>query len=119
MAYCKFCGKPLQFEEAEICPSCGMRLRDPTTEEVEPKPYVEYKSPVLAAILSWLFIGMGQIYVGRVGRGLVIMLMALFCVLLIFAGGIGLVFLVILDIASIFDAYSLAKEYNEDARYED
>jgi len=26
--FCTTCGKPLQFEQAEICPSCGVRIRD-------------------------------------------------------------------------------------------
>ncbi len=118
--YCKFCGKLLQFDEAEICPSCGMRLHEPVTKEKEPKPYVEYKSPILAAILSWLFIGVGQIYVGQLGRGLTIMFVGfLFVISILVFGLLGLTLLLVLDIWSIFDAYSLAKEYNEDMRYED
>ena len=27
--FCTTCGKPLQFENAEICPSCGVRIKDP------------------------------------------------------------------------------------------
>ena len=27
--YCRFCGTGLQFKEAEICPNCGMRLKEP------------------------------------------------------------------------------------------
>ena len=33
--FCRTCGKPLQFENAEICPSCGVRIREP------PKPAVK------------------------------------------------------------------------------
>jgi len=33
--FCTTCGKPLQFEQAEICPSCGVRIRAP------PKPPVK------------------------------------------------------------------------------
>jgi len=29
MAYCTYCGKALQFREAEICPNCGMRINEP------------------------------------------------------------------------------------------
>jgi len=27
--FCSACGKPLQFENAEICPSCGVRIQGP------------------------------------------------------------------------------------------
>lgn len=27
--FCTTCGKPLQFENAEICPSCGVRIHEP------------------------------------------------------------------------------------------
>jgi DNA-directed RNA polymerase subunit RPC12/RpoP len=33
--FCTTCGKPLQFEQAEICPGCGVRIRAP------PKPPVK------------------------------------------------------------------------------
>lgn len=33
--FCTTCGKPLQFENAEICPGCGVRIRAP------PKPPVK------------------------------------------------------------------------------
>jgi hypothetical protein len=29
--FCPTCGKPLQFENAEICPDCGVRIISPTT----------------------------------------------------------------------------------------
>ena len=28
--FCPTCGKPLQFENAEICPHCGVRIKTPT-----------------------------------------------------------------------------------------
>ena len=33
--FCPTCGKPLQFENAEICPNCGVRIKEP------PKPVGE------------------------------------------------------------------------------
>ena len=34
--FCPTCGKPLQFEHAEICPNCGVRISEPpkTAEEI-------------------------------------------------------------------------------------
>ena len=41
--YCTHCGSELQFPEAEICPKCGMRLREP------PKIYVPYHPDIPSA----------------------------------------------------------------------
>jgi len=30
--FCPNCGKPLEFEQAEICPHCGVRIKSPTTK---------------------------------------------------------------------------------------
>lgn len=31
--YCFSCGKPLQMDDAEICPNCGVRLRNPPGQD--------------------------------------------------------------------------------------
>jgi hypothetical protein len=33
VTYCPHCGKPLQAENAEICPNCGVRIRNPTGQD--------------------------------------------------------------------------------------
>lgn len=60
--FCPTCGKPLQFENAEICPSCGVRI--------QPRIPVEIRSPFLAVVLSFFFVGWGQWYNGKTGDGL-------------------------------------------------
>jgi TM2 domain-containing membrane protein YozV/predicted Zn-ribbon and HTH transcriptional regulator len=54
--YCENCGAGIA-NEGYPCPEC----------EFDPPP--PSKSPILAAILSLLITGVGQIYAGRVGRG--------------------------------------------------
>jgi predicted amidophosphoribosyltransferase len=39
--FCTKCGKPLQFKNAEICPNCGARIKEP------PKPPVKGQSQFL------------------------------------------------------------------------
>jgi len=34
--YCRFCGSGLQFKEADICPNCGMRLKEPQISIPQP-----------------------------------------------------------------------------------
>lgn len=36
--FCTTCGKPLQFENTEICPSCGVRVQNPTAENIAKNP---------------------------------------------------------------------------------
>jgi TM2 domain-containing membrane protein YozV len=70
--------------------------------------YENYKkSESLALILSFLLPGLGQIYLGRIGRGLGFLIGAIVLALLTF--GIGGF---IIWIWSIIDAYNLAKKHN-------
>lgn len=65
--YCRFCGSGLQFIEAEICPNCGMRLKEPPKPspqlnnncDTEPKnPERDKISPIpLIVFIISLFLG--------------------------------------------------------------
>lgn len=97
--FCPNCGAGLQYPEAEICPSCGVRIRDP------PGPKEE-KSPGLAAVLSLLFGGSGQVYNGDLAKGLAILLGQFFGTLFFIIPGI------IIWVFAIYDAYSTSKQMN-------
>jgi len=100
--YCPGCGKRIHIN-AFTCPSCGLKQKSLHGSE---------KSPSLAAILSFLFVGLGQIYCGRIKRGLAFIgLYLLSFFLLIFL--IGIILLPIVYIYNIYDAYELAKKINE------
>jgi len=92
-------------------------------------PAIDRKDPLLAIILSFLIPGVGQIYVGRVLRGLVILLtlpvMSCFLTFVLYAAVMssrfnGMVVVSILAtiimigfyIWQIVDAHRLAEEYN-------
>jgi TM2 domain-containing membrane protein YozV len=94
---------------------------------------VREKSTGIAAILSLLWAGLGQLYVGKIARGLGLMLVHFMMVFIIasvvFAGmifvgiGGGLMFGGIILAAwiavwvwNIFDAHKLANEYNDSQR---
>ena len=67
--FCPTCGKPLEYENAEICPSCGVRIQPPPAPQPAPvKP--EIRNPPAAVILSFLFTGWGQWYNGQTWEGL-------------------------------------------------
>jgi hypothetical protein len=63
--FCTNCGKPMEFENAEICPGCGIRFQPSLSSSQEKKP-----KPWIAVLLSFFFVGWGQWYNGRRRDGL-------------------------------------------------
>lgn len=93
--FCPECGGELISKNAEICPRCGVRLK--TNPE---------KSPFIAALCSFIFVGLGQAYNGYIGRGFVILLGTFIGSLLFVIPGL------IVAIYGIYDAYVTAKRMN-------
>ncbi|MDK2890176.1 MAG: hypothetical protein PWR21_808 [Methanoculleus sp.] len=93
--FCPECGNELISKNAEICPRCGVRLK--TNPE---------KSPVIAALCSIIFTGLGQVYNGYIGRGCVILIGTFIGSLLFVIPGL------IVAIYGIYDAYKTAKRMN-------
>ncbi|VVB88554.1 zinc-ribbon domain protein [uncultured archaeon] len=77
MKYCSNCGASID-EMAEICPQCGVRV-------MVPQVYRQAKSGGLAAVLSAIIPGLGQLYCGRGMRAAGFFVLNLF-VLLLFSG---------------------------------
>jgi TM2 domain-containing membrane protein YozV len=75
------------------------------------------KNPALAAVLSFLFSGAGQIYNGQIGKGIIIVVVQLINIGLMFII-VGFVTYPILWIWSIYDAHKVAKRINEGAAKE-
>ena len=105
--YCSECGKELISPNAEICPNCGVRLKEIV---------INRRSPVIAAILSLFIWGLGQIYNGQFGKGIAYFVIGILCAasIMIF---IGLLLAPIWWLIGIVDAYTSAKRINagEDA----
>ena len=81
------------------------------------------KSPEIAALLAFIFLGLGHIYVGRIGKGIAILVLgniAIGTCVLLFLLFFWLVPLVVVLLAvplivwiwQIYDAFRLAKKYN-------
>ena len=68
LTFCSKCGKAVTVE-MNVCPNCGNVLRIVPTSRVT----VGTKNPGVAAILSLFIPGLGQIYAGRIGRGLLML----------------------------------------------
>lgn len=70
------------------------------------------KNPGVAAVLSFFWAGLGQIYNGQLAKGIGFIVLYAVCVLLIFVV-IGFILVPIVWIIGIWDAYNTAKQYNE------
>ena len=86
-------------------------------EDVQRSKEARHKSPRLAGWLSIILPGVGQIYCGRIGRGLMYPLLFLVSIIVMAetnpSGGICLLVLIAIPILSCLDARSLAKRCNE------
>lgn len=105
MKYCQHCGAQIA-SEAEICPKCGVRV----AAAPRAAPLVA-KNPGIAAVLSFLFVGLGQIYNGQIGKGILLIVLGVICVALMIVL-IGFVAYPILWIYGIYDAYKTADKIN-------
>lgn len=71
-----------------------------------------YKNPSIATMLSFFFMGLGQIYNGQIGKGVLFIILYIISVALMYAG-IGVITTPILWIWGMIDANNSAKKINE------
>jgi TM2 domain-containing membrane protein YozV len=110
--FCPYCGAQIEYKYL-ICPSCGKT--QPLIEGIAPQRSVGKKNALLAAILSLLITGAGQIYLGRFWRGLAFLVTVLLLGIL-FDGILTIdeimIIGVVFSIVSAWDAYRIANEIN-------
>lgn len=107
--FCQSCGKKININ-AEICPYCGVRVAG-----VVP---AEEKSVLLAAILSFLFPGLGHLYNGLTKKGLTfIIAYVVSCILIMLL--IGIVLVIIVWIWALIDAIKTTEAINRGEFVED
>ena len=111
MPFCAKCGKEVS-EEFNVCPNCGNRLRAIPTSRVT----VGTKNAGFAAVLSLIIPGAGQMYAGRIGRGLLFLFIVIPLTAIIALFFFWLILPIFLPLAfwiwNIFDAANLCREYN-------
>jgi TM2 domain-containing membrane protein YozV len=73
---------------------------------------VYYKNPGLAAVLSFFWMGLGQIYNGQIAKGVLFMIAYGFSWLLMFLL-IGFITTPVLFVIGIWDAYRSAEKINQ------
>lgn len=72
--------------------------------KTEPK-----KDPILAMLLSFFIVGLGQIYCGEIGRGIVLFLLEVLVCIPLCMVGIGFLLVPALKIYASYDAYKIAE----------
>lgn len=69
------------------------------------------KNAGLAAVMSFFYVGLGQIYNGQIGKGILFIIIQSINIFLIFLG-IGIITYPIVAIIGIYDAYRSAEKIN-------
>ncbi|WP_244603505.1 zinc ribbon domain-containing protein [Methanococcoides sp. NM1] len=99
MTFCSNCGAEID-EKAAMCPKCGV----PTgTRYLTPQ---SPKDPGLAAVLSLLFSGLGQVYNGELRKGIGILVGVVVGWVTFLIPGL------IICIYGVYDAYTTSKKMN-------
>ncbi len=108
--FCQSCGEKININ-AEICPHCGVRVANI-------KKTQEEKNVLLAAILSFIFPGLGHLYLGLNKKGIsyiIAYIISAVLVLLI----IGFVFMLIVWIWALIDSIKSTEAINKGEFVED
>ena len=110
--YCSNCGIEMD-SSLNNCPKCGVRQISPTGYQntYQGYPPRNMKSPGLAAVLSFLIVGLGQIYNGQIAKGLLLLLGAMISGVLMLIL-IGFLFWIVIWLYAVYDAYHTAKKIN-------
>jgi len=108
--YCRDCGSVIA-AEAEICPECGVRQRDPPSSGLDDaiESLTEGGNPFVAAVLSALFPGLGQLYNRELEKALLVIVasvLAAFSALVL----VGFVLFPLVWLYAVWDAYRVADE---------
>jgi len=116
--YCSKCGTQLP-DGASFCSNCGFNLGsnpgyqgNPGYDRATASIMVNKKNEALALILSLIIPGLGEIYVGKTTKGILLILVD------ILVAALGLLFFfpfivsLVIWIYAMYDSFTLAKYYN-------
>jgi TM2 domain-containing membrane protein YozV len=73
---------------------------------------IPLKNAGIAAVLAFLWAGLGHIYLGQIGKGIMFMLVYIILWVIGFLTFFGLILPFIFWIWQLYDAYTKANEYN-------
>ena len=107
--FCQSCGQKININ-AEICPHCGVRVANIRGSDE--------KSVVLSAILSFLFPGLGHLYIGLTKKGVSFIIAYIVSAILIFLL-IGIVLVIIVWLWALIDSIKSTEAINRGEFVED
>lgn len=107
--FCQNCGDKIDIN-AEICPHCGVRVANFRA--------AEEKNVLLAAILSFLFPGLGHLYLGLTKKGISFIIAYIISAILIFLL-IGIVLVIIVWLWALIDSIKSTEAINRGEFVED
>ena len=107
--FCQSCGEKININ-AEICPHCGVRVSNIQVSEE--------KNVLLSAILSFLFPGLGHLYLGLNKKGVSYIIAYIVSAILIFIL-IGFVLMIIVWIWALIDSIKSTEAINRGEFVED
>jgi TM2 domain-containing membrane protein YozV len=122
--FCENCGDPVSADEV-FCEKCGNRIEQASGGQTSPPPAYQAQSPVatqqpkqtknpiVAALLSLLLCGVGQMYNGQWKKGIVLLVGVI-----ILAYLIG-IFAIVVTLFAIYDAYTTANKINNGEQVKD
>lgn len=135
--FCPYCGanlgsvqkgatKTVEYQPIVQQPSHSEPYQQPTTYYQPPQTYLPHKSEVVALILSWFVLpGLGQMYAGKIGRGLGFLFGLLILSIGVGVGAFWLIWgalplfiililaIVAIQIWCVVDAYQTAAKFNK------
>ena len=97
--FCHSCGVSVNANQA-MCVSCGVQLK-----EIKKTQTIDSNNPAIMGLLSFLLVGLGQMIMGQVAKGIVMLIGAI--ILAIFTFGVSSL---ITTPISIIDAVLIAKK---------
>ena len=108
--FCPECGHKNK-EDVKFCEECGHRFEETPEKAKVKKTGSKERSAGIAVILSFFVIGLGQIYNGEVGKGIIFFVTGVILNLLtLYIFFFGLPFLFVMWLINLYDAYSEAKK---------
>lgn len=112
--FCGHCGASIAPAQEPGRPAVGPPAQTPCAASATPytEPPIFYKNPGISTLLSFFFMGAGQIYNGEIGKGIAFLITYAFSLLLMFVV-IGFITTPILWIWGMIDANGSAKRVNE------
>lgn len=118
--FCQGCGREIAATD-QFCQGCGRSNAQSTSMAAgagavavpaqQPVIVVNQKNPGVAAVLSFFWSGLGQIYNGEIGKGILLLVLYVLSAMLMFAV-IGFITTPILWIYGMVDAYKTAEKIN-------